>query len=62
MDRFTRHCWWSIMANYVDNYIKEMIKQEGTDIHLPSGCCPMIRVYGKLKKTDLLLKRSGHPE
>ncbi|MEQ8222861.1 MAG: type IV pilus twitching motility protein PilT [Candidatus Eremiobacterota bacterium] len=41
------------MDNYVDNYIMEMIKQAGTDIHLPSGCCPMIRVYGKLKKTDL---------
>lgn len=41
------------MANLVDTYISEMIKQDGTDIHLPSGCCPMIRVYGKLKKSDL---------
>jgi twitching motility protein PilT len=48
------------MADLLDSYINEMVKQEGTDIHLPSGCCPMVRIYGKLKKTDLPVFNAEH--
>jgi len=48
------------MANLLDTYINEMLRHEGTDIHLPSGCCPMVRTYGKLKKTLLPVLNAEH--
>ena len=43
------------MERGVDLYIKEMIRLGGSDLHIPSGYSPMVRVYGELQKSE-------HPE
>ncbi|MDQ7824480.1 MAG: type IV pilus twitching motility protein PilT [Candidatus Eremiobacteraeota bacterium] len=36
----------------VDKYLDAMIKVSGSDLHLASGFCPMIRIHGQLELTD----------
>lgn len=40
------------MPNAVDAYLYEMIRLNGSDLHLPSGSPPMIRIYGELQRTE----------
>jgi len=41
------------MPKKVDTYLQEMIRLGGSDLHLPSGCQPMVRIHGQLQRTDL---------
>jgi len=40
------------MGKLVDSYLNEMVRLGGSDLHLPSCCPPMIRIFGRLKKTE----------
>ncbi len=40
------------MANAVDKYLRLMVEKKGSDLHIPSGSPPMIRIYGSLEKVD----------
>ncbi len=40
------------MERGIDQYIREMIRLGGSDLHIPSGYCPMIRIFGQLQKTQ----------
>src|ERR1700722_7737979 len=34
--------------NYVDEYLQYMMKAQASDLHVASGCPPMVRVHGQL--------------
>lgn len=38
------------MPNSVDEYLLKMISLNGSDVHIPSGCQPMVRIHGELKR------------
>ncbi len=37
----------------VDTFLLEMIRAGGSDLHLPSGSPPMVRIHGELKPLDM---------
>jgi twitching motility protein PilT len=42
----------SIMERTIDTYLKQMVTNNGSDLHLPSGYVPMVRIHGELLQSD----------
>jgi twitching motility protein PilT len=40
------------MTNRIDTYLTQMVENDGSDLHLPSGYIPMVRVHGELLQSD----------